>query len=102
MVVPLFLGAAFTTAFYRALTLLVAASPCALAIATPAAVLAAIARAAQRGVLIKGGVHLENLGGIEAMAFDKTGTITQGTPQVTDLVPWGDTDEPELLRVAAA
>ena len=102
MVVPPLLGAAFTTAFYRALTLLVAASPCALAIATPAAVLAAIARAAQRGVLIKGGVHLENLGGLEAMAFDKTGTITQGTPQVTDLVPWGDTDEAELLRVAAA
>ena len=96
MVVPPLLGAAFTTAFYRALTLLVAASPCALAIATPAAVLAAIARAAQRGVLIKGGVHLENLGSLEAMAFDKTGTITQGTPQVTDLVPWGDTGEPEL------
>lgn len=102
IIVPPLAGVSLTTAVYRALTLLVAASPCALAIATPAAVLAAIARAARSGVLIKGGMHLENLGRLEAMAFDKTGTITQGTPQVTDLVPWEDTSETALLRVAAS
>ncbi|MFQ5596070.1 MAG: HAD-IC family P-type ATPase, partial [Anaerolineae bacterium] len=67
-------------AFLRGMTILVAASPCALAIATPAAVLSGVAQAARNGVLIKGGVHLENLGALEALAFDKTGTITRGEP----------------------
>ena len=88
--------------FYRGMLLLVAASPCALAIGTPASVLAGIAQAARNGVLIKGGVHLENLGIVRAMAFDKTGTITTGQFQVTDVVPWGETSPEELLRVAAA
>jgi Cd2+/Zn2+-exporting ATPase len=67
----------FSESFYRAMLLLVAASPCALAIGTPATVLAGIAQAARNGVLIKGGVHLENLGRLNAIAFDKTGTLTR-------------------------
>ncbi|HEX2619089.1 MAG TPA: heavy metal translocating P-type ATPase, partial [Phototrophicaceae bacterium] len=88
--------------FYRAMLLLVAASPCALAIGTPASVLAGIAQAARNGVLIKGGVHLENLGGLKAIAFDKTGTITSGTFSVTDVVPLNGTSADELLQVAGA
>ncbi|HZD11779.1 MAG TPA: heavy metal translocating P-type ATPase [Candidatus Binatia bacterium] len=88
--------------FYRAMLLLVAASPCALAVGTPAAVLAGIAQAARNGVLIKGGVHLENLGTLRAMAFDKTGTLTAGEFQLTDVVPLNGTGEEELLRIAAA
>ena len=71
--------------FYQAMAFLTAASPCALAIGTPAAVLSGIARAARIGVLIKGGVHLENLGKVRAVAFDKTGTLTRGKPVVTDI-----------------
>jgi Cd2+/Zn2+-exporting ATPase len=88
--------------FYRAMTLLVAASPCAVAIGTPAAVLAGIAQAARRGVLIKGGAHLESLGMIRAIAFDKTGTLTIGKPEVTDLRPAEGVSDEELLRVSAA
>ncbi len=82
---PLF-GVPLRTSFLRGMTLLVAASPCALALGTPATILAGLAQAARRGVLIKGGAHLENLGRIRAMAFDKTGTITRGQPEVTDVV----------------
>ncbi len=88
--------------FYRAMLLLVAASPCALAIGTPAAVLAGIAQSARHGVLIKGGVHLENLGGLQAMAFDKTGTLTTGRFIVTDVLPSVGTQAEELLQIAAA
>ncbi len=88
--------------FYRAMLLMVAASPCALAIGTPAAVLAGIAQAARNGVLIKGGVHLENLGLIKAMAFDKTGTLTEGKFHVADMVSMNGASADELLRVAAA
>jgi Cd2+/Zn2+-exporting ATPase len=90
------------TAFLRGMTILVAASPCALAIATPSAVLSGVAQAARNGVLIKGGVHLENLGALEAIALDKTGTITRGEPEVTAVIPLNGTDERELLRTAAA
>ncbi|WP_433654127.1 heavy metal translocating P-type ATPase [Nocardia sp. CA-128927] len=76
----------FADSFYRAMVVLVAASPCALAIATPSAVLAGIARAAQAGVLAKGGGPLETLGRVRSMAFDKTGTLTWGQPKVTDIV----------------
>lgn len=88
--------------FYRGMLLLVAASPCALVLGTPAAVLAGIAQAARNGVLIKGGVHLENLGGLKVMAFDKTGTLTEGRFSVTDVVPLNGTAPEDLLQVAAA
>jgi len=107
IVVPPLVGVPFQISFLRAMTLLVAASPCALALGTPASILAGIAQAARNGVLVKGGVHLENLGRLKAIAFDKTGTLTQGKPEVTDVVqlsePGGqipNTDD--LLALAAA
>ncbi|MBK8916041.1 MAG: heavy metal translocating P-type ATPase [Phycisphaerales bacterium] len=88
--------------FYRGMTVLVGASPCALALGTPAVVLAGIAQAARRGVLIKGGAHLENLGIVRAIAFDKTGTLTVGRPEITDVQPCSGVSQTELLRIAAA
>ncbi|MFN2221626.1 MAG: heavy metal translocating P-type ATPase, partial [Candidatus Promineifilaceae bacterium] len=99
---PLLGWASWNESFYRAMLLLVAASPCALALGTPAAVLAGIAQAARNGVLIKGGAHLENLGALQVMAFDKTGTLTKGRFEVTDIVSLNGTGEEELLRIAAA
>jgi len=103
IVVPPLFGVPFQTSFLRAMTLLVAASPCALALGTPATILAGIGRAAQKGVLIKGGAHLENLGKLKAIAFDKTGTITHGHPEVTQVLPLvKDYSEDKLLALAAA
>ena len=103
IVVPPLLGVwDWSLSFYRGMALLVAASPCALALGTPAAVLAGIAQAARRGVLIKGGAHLENLGRLRAMAFDKTGTLTRGRPEVTDVVPMDGIAADHLLAIAAA
>ena len=92
----------FQQSFYRAMSVLIAASPCALAISTPSAVLAGIARAARQGVLIKGGKPLEDLGDIKAIAFDKTGTLTEGKPQLTNAIPFGNTTREQLLEVAVA
>lgn len=92
----------FSQSFYRAMAVLVAASPCALAIATPSAVLSAVARAARGGVLIKGGAHLESLGQVTAIAFDKTGTLTEGKPRLTDVRSAEGVAEAELLQVALA
>jgi len=92
----------FRDSFYRAMAVLVAASPCALAIATPSAVLAGVARAARGGVLVKGGGPLENLGSLSAIAFDKTGTLTAGKPRITDVVPAPRVAENDWLRVAVA
>lgn len=91
-----------SVSFYRAMAMLVAASPCALALGTPSAVLAGIAQAARRGVLIKGGAHLEQLGALRAIAFDKTGTLTLGKPEVSDVVAFEGSSEHELLRYAGA
>ena len=103
IVVPPLVGwMSWQDSFYRAMLLLVAASPCALAIGTPASVLAGIAQAARNGVLIKGGVHLENLGGLSVMAFDKTGTLTEGKFKVTNIVPLNGTTTDDLLRITAA
>jgi len=92
----------FARSFYRAMAVLVAASPCALAIATPSAVLSGVARAARAGVLVKGGAHLESLGLVRAIAFDKTGTLTEGKPRLTDVITLDCADEDELLAVAVA
>ena len=88
-------------AFYRAITLLVVASPCALVISTPAAILSAIANGARKGVLFKGGASLEGLAKVETVVFDKTGTLTTGEPVVTDVVPLVG-DEVALLSLAGA
>lgn len=92
----------FQQSFYRAMSVLIAASPCALAISTPSAVLAGIARAARQGVLIKGGRPLEDLGSVRAIAFDKTGTLTEGKPTLTHAIPYGDISRKHLLEVAVA
>lgn len=92
----------FGESFYRAMAVLIAASPCALAISTPSAVLAGVARAARQGVLIKGGRPLEDLGDLTAVAFDKTGTLTEGKPKLTQLIPFGETSKKDLLSAAIA
>ncbi|HEY5904071.1 MAG TPA: heavy metal translocating P-type ATPase, partial [Anaerolineales bacterium] len=92
----------FQPTFYRAMTWLVVASPCALVISTPASILSAIANGARNGVLFKGGVHLEKAAGIKVLAFDKTGTLTTGTPELTMIHPLSGLDENELLRLSAA
>jgi Cd2+/Zn2+-exporting ATPase len=92
----------FATSFYRAMAVLVAASPCALAISVPSAVLSGVARAARGGVLVKGGGPLENLGTLTSIAFDKTGTLTEGKPKLTDAVAAEGATEDELLQVALA
>ncbi len=103
MLAPPALGwATWSVSIYRALALLVAASPCALALGTPSAVLAGIAQAARRGVLIKGGAHLENLGRLRVITFDKTGTLTIGRPEVADIVPIDVESQDALLSVAAS
>jgi Zn2+/Cd2+-exporting ATPase len=92
----------FYPTFYRSMTWLVVASPCALVISTPASILAAIANGARRGVLFKGGIHLEQTATIKAIAFDKTGTLTSGEPGLTTIRPRPGVDEETLLQVAAS
>ncbi|HWK55763.1 MAG TPA: heavy metal translocating P-type ATPase [Parapedobacter sp.] len=92
----------FSESFYRAMAVLVAASPCALAISTPSAVLSGVARAARSGVLIKGGRPLEDLGSLTALAFDKTGTLTKGQPRLTEVVALDGMDKQEVLKIAVA
>jgi len=89
----------FSKSFYRAMAVLVAASPCALAISTPSAVLSGVARAARGGVLIKGGKPLEELGSLTAIAFDKTGTLTEGKPKLTGIYTLNGISEEHLLEI---
>lgn len=105
LIPPLFLGWGWAEAFYKAMTLMVVASPCALVISTPASILSAIAAGARHGVLFKGGAHVENLAQVRVVAFDKTGTLTRGQPRVTDvllLTPTAPITTAELLQLAAA
>nr|WP_186511265.1 heavy metal translocating P-type ATPase [Caenimonas sedimenti] len=101
LVPPLFFGAAWMDWVYKALVLLVIACPCALVISTPVTVVSGLAAAARRGILIKGGAYLEQGRQLRSLALDKTGTITQGKPVVTDVVRIGS-DEDEALRLAAS
>lgn len=101
IVPPFMLGQPFGMWFYRALVLLVISCPCALVISTPVSVVSAIATAARRGVLIKGGVHLERIGSVRCVAFDKTGTLTKGVPHVVDVIPLNATAIDDILEIAA-
>jgi Cd2+/Zn2+-exporting ATPase len=103
MVPPLVSTMAWSEAVYRALALLLIACPCALVISTPAAIAAGLSTGARRGLLIKGGAVLEQLGKLRTVALDKTGTLTAGAPRVTDVEGWtDDQDASEVLRLAAA
>ncbi|ELY3854952.1 zinc/cadmium/mercury/lead-transporting ATPase [Providencia huaxiensis] len=99
---PIFFGALWETWIYRGLTLLLIGCPCALVISTPAAITSALATATRRGALIKGGAALEQLGTITTIALDKTGTLTEGKPHVTNLVPAEGMTEGELVQITAS
>ncbi len=102
LIVGPLLGEPVRESFLRAMAVLVASSPCALAIATPSAVLASISRAARDGVLVKGGGPLDALARVRTFAFDKTGTLTTGAPVLVSVVPYAPATEDELLAVGAA
>ena len=99
---PLLFGAAFEPWFYKALVMLVIACPCALVISTPVTVVSGLAAAARMGLLVKGGVHLENGRLVKVVALDKTGTLTHGKPVVTDVVPLVGLPADTLLQLAAS
>jgi len=102
IVPPLAFGAAWQVWFYNALVLLVIACPCALVISTPVTIVAALAAAARRGVLVKGGIFIEVPASVSAFAFDKTGTLTIGQPSVVEVVPLNGHSAEELMLRAAA
>lgn len=102
LIPPLFLGQAWMEWFYRALVLLVIACPCALVISTPISIVSGLTAMARRGVLVKGGVFLEALGKIRAVAVDKTGTITEGQPKVQNVIPLKGMQESQVLQIAAS
>ena len=99
---PLALGGGWATWIYRSLVLLVISCPCALVISTPVSIVSALAAAARKGVLIKGGARLEHLAAIRCVAFDKTGTLTKGRLRVHDVVPVNGAAPAEILRLAAS
>ncbi|WP_208249745.1 heavy metal translocating P-type ATPase [Rhizobium sp. T1470] len=98
---PLLAGGAWDEWIYKGLAILLIGCPCALVISTPAAIAASLSSGARRGLLLKGGAVLETLGKVTAVALDKTGTLTEGKPQVTDVIAFG-LDEAEILKYAAA
>ncbi|HEX7243577.1 MAG TPA: heavy metal translocating P-type ATPase, partial [Longimicrobiaceae bacterium] len=103
LVVPPLAGwGSWDTWIYRALALLVVACPCALVISTPVTIVSALAGGARRGILIKGGLHLENAGRVRVVALDKTGTLTEGRPEVVEVVPLDGENPAEVVALAAA
>jgi len=103
MFLPHFLlGWSWTETFYRAMILLVVASPCALVASIMPATLSAISNGARHGILFKGGVHLEQLSDLQAIAFDKTGTLTTGKPEITDVIAQDGFSSEEILLIAAS
>lgn len=102
LIPPLFLGADWNEWIYRALVLLVIGCPCALVISTPVSIVAALAASARHGILVKGGVYMEAPAHLAAVAFDKTGTLSQGRPEVVEIIPMKDHTEEDLLARAAA
>ena len=99
---PLFFGQPFQPWLYKALVLLVIACPCALVISTPVTIVSALAAAARKGILVKGGVYMEEGRKLSVIALDKTGTITHGKPVLTDIIPFGDESADSVLELAAA
>ncbi|SBP89125.1 heavy metal translocating P-type ATPase [Thiomonas delicata] len=99
---PLLSGGGWSSWLYEALVMLVIACPCALVVSTPVTVVSGLAAAARRGILIKGGVHLEGGRLLKAVALDKTGTLTRGKPALTDAIPLGDMPIAQALRIAAS
>lgn len=102
LVVLLSLHKPLGEAFYRTMTLLVVASPCALVLSIPSAILVAIAAGARQGILFRGGVAIENLGGVTQFAFDKTGTLTKGSLRVTRVQAKNSRSENEVLQLASS
>jgi Cd2+/Zn2+-exporting ATPase len=102
IVAPLAFAQPWAVWFYRSLVLLVIACPCALVIATPVSIVSGLTALARRGVLVKGGIFLEAVGKLRALAVDKTGTITEGKPRVVSITPMNGMAESEILRLAAA
>ena len=102
LIPPMVAGAPWGVWFYRALVLLVIACPCALVISTPVSIVSGLTAMARRGVLIKGGAFLEAIGQLKALAFDKTGTITEGRPRVIRVLPISTSNEDDIVRIAAA
>jgi Zn2+/Cd2+-exporting ATPase len=100
LIPPLLFSQAWDVWFYRSLVFLVIACPCALVIATPVSVVSALTALAKSGVLVKGGVFLEELGKLRAIAMDKTGTITEGKPKVVSVKPWASAKEDEFFKIA--
>ena len=95
---PVLLAGSWSDWLYRSLVLLVIGCPCALVISTPVSIVASLAAAARNGVLVKGGVHMETPARLKAVALDKTGTLTHGTPAVVSVVPMNGHTEVELLE----